>query len=120
MPGTVRSISEGSAQMQEFTFDPAIVRPIEAAGDRAVPKLVECIDDYRLSQVTGLDGHLLPVGAVCALVLKGTAFFQERLTSNRLPPYFNSKTDVEYAPAEGALWEAQQLWREYLRAEMPN
>jgi hypothetical protein len=74
MPGMVRSVSEGSAQMQEFTFDPVIVKPIEAAGDRAVAKLVECY----------------------------------------------SKTDVEYAPTERALWEAQQLWREYPRTELPN
>ena len=106
--------------MQEFTFEPAIVKPIEAAGDRAVPRLVECMGDYRLSQVTGLDGHLLPVGAVCAMVLKGTAFFQDRLTSGRLPPGLTVKTDLEEAPSSGALWEAQQLWRDYLRTEMPH
>jgi hypothetical protein len=118
MPGDLRSISEGSAQMRQFTFVPEIVNPITAANERAVPALVACLGKAATSRVRGFERGFIPVGMVCAQVLQGTAFFQDRLSAGHLPSEFTDSTDLGEAPTPADLQRAQRAWERYLQAEM--
>jgi hypothetical protein len=120
MRGSLESISEGSAQMMQFTYVPEIVDPLIAANEAAVPMLVACLSRSQPSRVRGPDGRLVPVGVVCAQVLYSTAFFQQRLTSNRWPDSFRDSTELGYSPTSAELERAQQAWRAYLTETTPE
>jgi hypothetical protein len=120
MPGALESISEGNAQMLQFTYVPEIVDPLVAANERAVPKLVGCLNRSQPSKVKGPERGFVPVGVVCAQVLSSTAFFQDRLSSGDWPVEFRDSIEVGYSPTAAELERAQRAWKVYLRAEAPE
>jgi hypothetical protein len=120
MPGDIRSISEGSAQMLQFTFVPEIVNPITAANERAVAGLVACLGKGASSRVRGFERGFVPIGMVCAQVLQGTAFFQDRLTGGQLPGELTDSTNLGEEPTPADLQRAQRAWEKYLQSEMSD
>ena len=98
-----------------FASDSRLLEQIGAADERAVPKLVECLERPDFARATAAGVGRVRVGVLCAEALIRTDFFQARNASDAWPAGFEDSTRVAYDASAVDLRRAQRAWRAYLK-----